>query len=110
VVANFSCTPTLRISCRAAATKEVIDEHGAMRNEAVVPDGDEFADEGVRLNPASPADGCCLLYLNERSNEGIVTNVTAIQVCGLYDGHIRAELYVNEPDRKSPGRIHVVEF
>ena len=81
-----------------------------MRNEAVVTDGDEFADERMRLNPASSADGCSLLYLNERSDEGIVANVTAIQVCRLYDGHIRAELYANEPDRKSPDRIHVAEF
>ena len=81
-----------------------------MRNEAVVANCDQLTDERVRLNPASPADGCSLLYLNERPDEGILTNVTAIQVCGLYDGHIRAELYINEPDRKSPDRIHVVKF
>lgn len=81
-----------------------------MRNEAVVTDRDEFADERVRLNPASPADGCSLLYLHERSDEGVVANVATIQVCGLYDGHIRAELYVNESDRTLPGRIHIAEF
>jgi hypothetical protein len=81
-----------------------------VRNEAVVTDRDEFADERMRLNPASLADGYSLLYFNERSDEGILANVTAIQVCGLYNGHIRAELYVNEPDPTMPAWIHVAEF
>jgi hypothetical protein len=81
-----------------------------MRNEAVVTDRDEFADERVRLNPASPADGCSLLYLNERSDEGVVANATAIQVCGLYDGHICAKLYVNNLDRTAVDGIHTAGF
>ena len=81
-----------------------------MGNEAVVTDRDELADEGMRLNPATLAYRRAFLDFNEWSDEGVVANVTAIQVRGLYDGHIRAELYVNEPDHKSPDWIHIVEF
>ena len=53
-----------------------------MRNEAVVPNRDQIADERVGLNPASFADGCSLLDLNERSDEGIVADVTAVKFVG----------------------------
>ena len=81
-----------------------------MRNEAVIPNRDQIADERVGLNPAPLSDGCSLLYLNERSDEGVVANVTAIQVCGLYDGHICAKLYANNPDRTAVDGIHTAEF
>jgi hypothetical protein len=81
-----------------------------VRDEAVVTDRDEFANEGVRLDPASLADNCPLLNLNERSDEGIVPNVAAIQIYRLYDGHIPAELYVNQSDTTAFNGAHVAEF
>lgn len=110
MVTNFCWPPKLRLPGRSTSKEQVIDKHSAMRDEAVVTDRDEFADERVRLDAAALADGCSLLYLNERSDEGVIADVTAIQVCRLYDGHVRAELYVGEPDRTLSDRIHVTEF
>ena len=81
-----------------------------MGNEAIVTNRDEFADERVRLNPASPTDGYSLLYLNERPDEGVVANVTSVQVRRLYDGHIGAEPYIDDPDCTALSWIHILEF
>jgi hypothetical protein len=49
-----------------------------MGDEAVVTDRNEFANERVRLNPAPLADGYSLLYLNERADERVITDVTTV--------------------------------
>jgi hypothetical protein len=64
----------------------------------------------MRLNPASLADHCPALDLNKRSDEGIVANVTAIQVGRLYDGHIPAELDIDDPNCTALDWIHIAEF
>ena len=81
-----------------------------MRDEAVITDRDEFTNERVRLNPASLADHRSLLDLNKRSDEAVIADLTAIQVCRFYDGHIRAKLYIDEPDRTLFNCIHIAEF
>ena len=73
-----------------------------MRNEAVVADSHELTDEGVGLNPAALADRCSFLDLNERSDESIVADIAAVEICRLYNGHICAELNVNEPNCTAP--------
>src|SRR6266550_9446920 len=78
---------------------KIINKHRSMRNEAVVPDCDQVADERVGLNPAPLSDGCSLLYLNERSDESFIADFTTIQVCRLYDGHICTELHIDNPGR-----------
>jgi hypothetical protein len=105
-IAKFGWSPELRFSGRATGDERIINKHRSMRNEAVVPDRDQIADEGVGLNPAPLSDGCSLLYLNERSDESFIADVTTIQVCRFYDGHICAELHVDEADRTSLGWIH----
>src|SRR3954454_19823800 len=42
--------------CRPSDRKEIIDEHGTVRDEAVFSDGHELADKCVRLNTASFCD------------------------------------------------------
>ena len=49
-----------------------------MRDEAVVADGDELADEGMGLNPATLADRCAFLDLNKWADECIVAYIAAV--------------------------------
>jgi len=69
-----------------------------MRNEAVVPDRDQIADEGVGLYPAPLADSCSLLYLNERSDEAIISDRTVIEIDGLHDGDAFAKCNIDNSD------------
>ena len=81
-----------------------------MRNETVVPDRNQLAYERVGLNPAPLTDDCTLLDLNERPDEAVIADVTAVQVGRLDDRHIRAERYVDEPYHASGDWIHVAKF
>lgn len=110
MTAKFGRPPKLWLSGRATGDERIINKHRSMRNEAIVPDCDEIADEGVGLYPAPLTDDCSLLDLNERSDESLIANVTTVQVCRLYDGDICTELHVDEPDRAAPGWIHTAEL
>jgi len=48
-----------------AIPKQIIDKHSAVRDKAVVTDGDEVADESMRLNAASFTNLCSALNLDE---------------------------------------------
>jgi hypothetical protein len=78
MVPNFCRPPELRLASRSASQKQVINKHCAMRNEAIVTDRDQVADERMRLNAASLSNGCSLLYLDERPDEGIITDVATV--------------------------------
>ncbi len=77
-IAKFGWSPELRFSGRTTGDEQIINKHRSMRNEAVVPDCDQVADERVGLNPAPLSDGCSLLYLNERSDESFIADFTTI--------------------------------
>ena len=77
-------------------TKQIVNKHRTMRNETVVADRDQLANERVGLNPASLSDHCSFLYFNERSDERFIADFATVEVCRLYHGHICAELYVDE--------------
>ena len=49
-----------------------------MRNETVVTNRDELADERVGLNSAPLADSCPFLNLDERPDEGVIADVAAV--------------------------------
>jgi hypothetical protein len=49
-----------------------------MRNETVVTNRDELANERVRLNPAPLTDNCPFLNLDERPDEGVIANIAAV--------------------------------
>ena len=66
-----------------------------MRNEAVVTDRDEFADERVRLNPASLADVYALLYLDKWPDEAAVSNRAPIEIDRLYDSDVFTKLNID---------------
>ena len=78
MIAKLGGAPKFWFPGRTAVTEQVVNEHGAVRNETVVPDGDELANERVGLNPAPLTDGCSFLNFNERSDEGVIADVAAV--------------------------------
>jgi hypothetical protein len=110
MIAKFGRPPKLWFSGRATLTEYVVNKHGAVRNETVVPNCNQLAYKRVGLNPAPLTDDCSLLDLNERPDKGIIADVAAVQVCRLDDRHIFAELYIDEPYRASRDWIHVAKF
>ena len=57
-----------------------IDEHGSVRNETILSDGDELTDKRVRLNTAPVRDDDPTLDLNKRSDKAFVTDGAAIKI------------------------------
>jgi hypothetical protein len=102
--------PEFWLSGRTTVAKQVINEHCAMRNETVVPDGNQLTNERVRLNSAAFSDHCSSLYLYERSDESFIADLATVEVCRLYHSHICAELHVDDPDHVTSDWIHMAEF
>jgi hypothetical protein len=98
MITKVGSPPKPRVSCRATVAEQIVDEHGAMRNEAVVPHSNELADERVGLNPAALADGCPLLYLDEGPDKTVISNRAAIEIDRLNDGDVFAELHIDNAD------------
>src|SRR5437762_7424139 len=69
---KVSRSPKLWFAGWTTLTKQVVNEHGTMRNETIVTNRDELANERVRLNSAPLADRCSFLNFNERSDEGVI--------------------------------------
>ena len=61
-------TPSL---CRTSVGKQIIDEHGAVRDEAIVSNGHQLADKRMGLNPASFPDDNATLDLDKRADKAI---------------------------------------
>jgi hypothetical protein len=110
MIAKFGRLPKLWFPGGATFAEQVVNKHGAMRDETVVPNRDQLAYERVGLNPAALTDDCSLLDLNERPNESIIADVTTVQVGRVDDRHIRAEPHVDEPYHASGDWIHVTKF
>jgi hypothetical protein len=74
-IAKFSWAPKVWLPGRATFADQVVNEHCAVRNEAILPDRNqfanrnEFADERVGLNATPLTDSYASLYVNEGSNE-----------------------------------------
>jgi len=83
--------------CRAAGNEGIIDKHCPMRNEAIIPDGDQLTDEGVRLNPAALTYLCSFLYLHKWPNEAAISNRATIEIDRLHDGDVLTKLNVVNP-------------
>jgi hypothetical protein len=65
-----------------------------MGDEAVVTDPHEFANKGVRLNPASFTDNDIPLNLDERSDERSVTDAAAVEVYRLDHDYVCTKLHI----------------
>jgi hypothetical protein len=78
MIAKLSRSPKLGLAGRTTVTKQVVNEHGTMRNKTIVTNRYELANERVGLNPAPLPNGCALLNFNERSDEGVITDIAAV--------------------------------
>jgi hypothetical protein len=110
MITNFSWTPEFWLSGRTAVTKQVINEHRTMGDEAVVSYPNQLANERVGLNPAALTDGCSFLDLYEGSDKSFIGDLATVEVCRLYHGHVFAELHVDDPDCATSDWIHMAEF
>jgi hypothetical protein len=105
VVAKFSLSPEFRLSRRSAGHEEIVDEHRAMRDETIIANADELADERVRLNPATLPDGSPFLNLDEWPDEGVVADFAAIEIDRLHDSDVPAEFYLDNSDRANSWKV-----
>jgi hypothetical protein len=65
-----------------------------MPHENIVFDGYAFADEGVTLYLAIPADRGIFLYFNKGTYFGVVANGTPIKIDELREFDIFSQLYI----------------
>ena len=91
------CSPKVRLFSGAPGNERIVDEHGAMRNEAFVSDRYELTDERVRLDPASLSDSYSLLDLYERADKAGISNCASIEIDRLYDRDVFTKCYVDNP-------------
>ena len=91
---------------RAAGLEEVVDEHDAVSNEAIVTDGHQFTDEGVRLDFAAVADRGVSLDFDKRPDEAVVPNRAAVEIGWLDDLDVLAEANVDDTRLKEFGFTH----
>jgi hypothetical protein len=96
-ISKFGRTPKVGLAGRASVGEAIINKHHAMRDEAVVSNGDEFTDERVRLNPAPLADIYSLLYLYKWPNEAVVSNRASVEINRLHNSNIFAKRYIDNP-------------
>jgi hypothetical protein len=78
MIAKLSRSPKVWVAGRTTVIKQVVNEHSTMRNETVVTNRDELANEGVRLNPAPLPNSCPFLNFNERTDERVIADVAAV--------------------------------
>ena len=95
-ITNLGWPPQLPFRRRPPANKRIIDEHSAVRNEAILPDRNQFADERVRLNPAPLTDSYAPLYLDEGSNEAAISDDATIQIDRLHHSDIFSESDIHD--------------
>jgi hypothetical protein len=84
-------------SSGSTVSKEIVDKHGSVRDEAIVADCDQLANKCMRLDTASLSNTYSFLYFHERSDEAIVTYFAAIKVDRLDDRNAFTKRYVNNP-------------
>jgi hypothetical protein len=79
-----------------------------MGDEAIIPDGNQFADERVGLDATALPDHDPLLDLDEGTNERIVSDLTLIKVRRLHHRDTDTELDVANLALEYAGGSHWV--
>ncbi len=79
-----------------AGYEGVIDEHHPMADEAIAADGNEFADEAVRLYARPRANGHAALDFDERTDEAVVADLAVVDVDRFDDFNIGAESHASD--------------
>jgi hypothetical protein len=96
-IAKLGWAPKLWLSSRPACDKQIVDEHRAVRNEAILPDCNQLADERVGLNATPLANDRPFLYLHKWPNEAAISNRAAIQIDRLHHRDVFTERYIDNP-------------
>src|SRR5258708_837352 len=79
MVADPGRPPPFRIPLRRPAGREkIVDKHNAMSDEAVVPDLNQLADKGMRLDFAIISYPAIPLYLYKRADEAMIAYLATI--------------------------------
>ena len=91
-----------------AGGKEIVDEHCAVRDETIVADRYQLANEGVGLDSAPLSDHDAVLNFDKRPNEAIVSNFATVEVDRLDDCDSAAESHVDDARLSNRGFCHDV--
>jgi hypothetical protein len=105
-VAKFGRAPEIAASRRISLIKEIVDEHRSVRDEAVVPDCDQLANKGMRLDTASLPNLHSLLDFDERTDERIVIDPATIEIDRLHNGDVLPEFDIDDSDGAKLGLVH----
>ena len=76
---------------RPTRRERVVNKHNTMRYKAVVADCYHFTNNTMRLYATSPSHQCPALYLNERPNKGVVTNLAPVKVDRFNNPNVSTE-------------------
>lgn len=74
-------------SSRAAIREEVVDEHNPMPDEAVIANGDQFANKCVRLDAGVGTNCYAPLHFNEWADETVIPNFASVKIDRLNQRH-----------------------
>ena len=108
IVSDFGALPFGGVAAGGTAIgEEVVYEHRAVRNEAVVTNRDQFANECVRLYSRALADCDLALDFNKRAHETVVANFATVQIGGFDDRDVFAKCYFSDADRFEV-RLHLL--
>src|SRR5437899_10935446 len=67
-----------------------------MRDEAIIADGHQFADERMRLDAGAFANGHFALNFHKRADKTIVTDAAAVKIYGLNHLDVSPELHIHD--------------
>jgi hypothetical protein len=110
-VTEAGCFPLVPISSGwFSVLEKIVYEHRSMRDETIVSYSDKLADKCVGLNSASLTNPDPLLNLDERPNEGIVTNDASVKIDRLDDRDILSQIDINNAGQAEIWLIHSFRF
>ncbi len=90
-------------SSRTTRRKQIVDEHGAVANEAIITNCHQFANKRMRLNTTAITYRDSFLDFYERPYETIVTNLAAVQITWLNNRYVLTKLDVSNRDLEGAG-------
>jgi hypothetical protein len=67
-----------------------------MRNDAVIPNCDQFAHKGMGLDFAPITDHDVFLNFNERAYKTIISDPATVHINGLDDGDVLTEFHITD--------------
>src|SRR5437899_11235346 len=109
VIAKLGRAPEITPSSgRPPGREPIVDEHRPVRDDTVIADGHELADECVGLDAAPLANDDVSLDLDERADEAVITDGASVQVDRLDEGDVFPERDVDDSRGKDAWFAHGV--